>query len=58
MARLTRTDMEAALAFGAEVGTAASQSDRVRTAALAQTGRLLAASDASERIAIPHQAPN
>jgi hypothetical protein len=42
MARLTRADMEAALAFAAEVGTAA---------ALAHTGRSLAAASSSAR---PH----
>lgn len=41
MARLTRSEMEAALAFAAEVGTAASQRDRVDGDLLERIARLL-----------------
>lgn len=43
MARLTRSEMEAALAFAAEVGTAASQPERVDRDLLERISRLLSA---------------
>lgn len=47
MARLTRSDMEAALAFAAEVGTAASKPDRADSWILERIGAMLG----SERVA-------